>query len=425
MKRKLFKQIRNEWKSNLWLATELLLISVVVWYVLSTIITTLDNLRTSPGYNVDHTFVLSFDTVGETSPNYRADRAGDDEMKEDFHRIYTLLKQQEGVVAVAYSASAVPYNYNFNGMGVRLGMAENFDSTYFSVVNNKAVSTSYPIVMDIHGFNGETPEELSEYLRQDIMLVSSNFFDGKEGIDDNFRRRIGDDWRYMYNDSAGGKIRVITPQKRDDYEPASRPTIVWRAYDEEGGAHPGWFDQIVVRVEPDAEKIFEAWVNENMGKSLSVNNVYISDIVPTNYIREQHQSYIRQQVTTLLACIGFLLATIFLGLLGTFWFRTQQRVGEIAIRKVNGATAASIMRREFGEGLLLLVSVTPVALLIDWFVYDKDLMITMFLARDPFGMYCLSAVITFALLALMIIAGIWFPARKAMKIDPARALADE
>lgn len=425
MKRKLLKQVRNEWKSNLWLAAELLLISVVVWYVLSTVITTLDNLRTSPGYDVDHTFVLSFGTVGESSPNYVAERAGDDEMKEDFHRIYTQLKNRDGVVAVAYSADAVPYNYNFNGMGVKLGMAENFDSIYFSVANNKAVSTSYPIVMDIHGYNGETPEELSELLRQNVILISANFFDAQEGIDDDFRHRIADEWRYMYNATSGGKIRVITPQKRDDYEPASRPTVVWRAYDEEGGAHPGWFDQIVVRVEPEAEKSFEAWVNENMGKSLSINNVYISDIVPTNYIREQHQSYIRQQVTTRLACIGFLLATIFLGLLGTFWFRTQQRVSEIAIRKVNGATAPSIMRRMFGEGLMLLVAVTPFALIIDWLLYDKDLMITMFLARDPFGMYCLSAVITFALLALMIIAGIWFPARKAMKIDPARALADE
>ena len=33
MKRKLLTQIATEWKSNMWLAIELLLVSVVVWVV--------------------------------------------------------------------------------------------------------------------------------------------------------------------------------------------------------------------------------------------------------------------------------------------------------------------------------------------------------------------------------------------------------
>ena len=33
MNKKLFTQIKNEWHSNLWIATELLLVSVVMWYV--------------------------------------------------------------------------------------------------------------------------------------------------------------------------------------------------------------------------------------------------------------------------------------------------------------------------------------------------------------------------------------------------------
>ena len=34
MTKKLFTQIRNEWKSNLWLLAELLVVSVVLWYVI-------------------------------------------------------------------------------------------------------------------------------------------------------------------------------------------------------------------------------------------------------------------------------------------------------------------------------------------------------------------------------------------------------
>ena len=33
MSKKIYTQIRNEWHSNWWLALELLLVSVVMWYV--------------------------------------------------------------------------------------------------------------------------------------------------------------------------------------------------------------------------------------------------------------------------------------------------------------------------------------------------------------------------------------------------------
>lgn len=33
MNKKLLTQIKNEWRSNLWLVTELLLVSVVMWYI--------------------------------------------------------------------------------------------------------------------------------------------------------------------------------------------------------------------------------------------------------------------------------------------------------------------------------------------------------------------------------------------------------
>jgi len=39
--------------------------------------------------------------------------------------------------------------------------------------------------------------------------------------------------------------------------------------------------------------------------------------------------------------------------------------------------------------------------------------------------FVLAALLSFLSLALMITLGIWFPARKAMQVDPALALKDE
>ncbi|MDE6306532.1 MAG: ABC transporter permease, partial [Muribaculaceae bacterium] len=116
----------------------------------------------------------------------------------------------------------------------------------------------------------------------------------------------------------------------------------------------------------------------------------------------------------------FLMVNIFLGLLGTFWFRTQQRTSEIAIRRVNGATRRSIFRRLIGEGLLLLTIVTPVAAII-----DINLALTEIVSWLEWPRMIVSVIAVYIIMALMIVGGIYFPARKAMNTDPAEALHDE
>ena len=53
MKRKLFRQISNEWKSNIWLALELLIVSVVLWFVIDSMYTTYAILNEPRGFDTD------------------------------------------------------------------------------------------------------------------------------------------------------------------------------------------------------------------------------------------------------------------------------------------------------------------------------------------------------------------------------------
>lgn len=43
MFKKLFTQIKNEWRSNLWLALEMLIVSVVLWFVVDYFYVTIYN----------------------------------------------------------------------------------------------------------------------------------------------------------------------------------------------------------------------------------------------------------------------------------------------------------------------------------------------------------------------------------------------
>ena len=123
--------------------------------------------------------------------------------------------------------------------------------------------------------------------------------------------------------------------------------------------------------------------------------------------------------------MGFLLLNIFLGLLGTFWFRTQQRRSEIALHKVNGATDRAMFSRLLCEGMFLLLIVTVPALVIDFSLAHAELNSWRNGTTLEWDRLLLCAGAAFVLTGLMIVIGIWYPARRAMRIQPAEALHGE
>lgn len=425
MKRKLSVQIRNEWRSNLWLAAELMIVSVVMWYVLVTVFSTLWLRTESPGYDITGVWKVGFNVVPDDARTYDASRGDEESVKDDMVELMRRIREAPGVKALALSSNAIPYNYNRSGWTTILGRTDGSGEELHTFFVRKQISPSYVIVMDIHGINGETPEELAAFMReQDGVLVSANAFDFQDVVEYDTPNRIADDWVYINgNDSTTYPIRVVPSQARNDYEPSSNATLFQSVHSEEA-PYVDYINELTVRIDPSKEREFTEWIGEKTGNYLSVGNVYVNDLQSIDSIRAENQADIRETVQNRVAVVAFLMMSIFLGLLGAFWFRTQSRVGEIAIRKVNGASSAQIFRRLMGEGLLILAAVTPIALLADWLLMKYDLVMVMF-TMPPMWQYVVCAAIAWLLIALAVVLGIWFPARKAMKVDPARALADE
>ena len=117
----------------------------------------------------------------------------------------------------------------------------------------------------------------------------------------------------------------------------------------------------------------------------------------------------------------FLIVTIFLGLLGSFWFRVQQRVSEIAIRKTFGATDKDLFRRIIGEGMILLIASFLLTSACVWPFVKKF----MELANVKWGTLVATEGIALGVLVIGIVLSLWYPAWRAMKIEPAIAVKEE
>ncbi len=163
----------------------------------------------------------------------------------------------------------------------------------------------------------------------------------------------------------------------------------------------------------------------NKESQYRIGNIFISDIRSFKDLRRNFQQYQSNEIRNHITGMAFLLINIFLGLLGTFWFRTQQRRCEIALHKAHGATNRMMFTRLLSEGWLLLLIITPIALAIDLNIANAELNAWRNGTTLEWDRLLFCGGISLALIALTIAIGISIPAFKAMQIDPAEALHDE
>lgn len=156
---------------------------------------------------------------------------------------------------------------------------------------------------------------------------------------------------------------------------------------------------------------------------LSVGNLFILKVHDYENIRNDFQRGNYNQVQIRFWMMGFLLLNILLGIVGTFWFRTQHRRSELALRVAVGSSRAQLWGRLNNEGIVLLSLAALPAAVICYNIGYLDL--TDGYMEWGIVRFLITFAISYFLMALMILAGIWFPARQAIRIQPAEALREE
>ena len=417
MNQKLFKQIRNEWRSNLWLCLELLIVSVVLWYIVDYFYVSKTLYSRPLGFDVEHCYLIHLNEVNDKSPDFKAYESNE-QIVADKKELLMRLQRRPEVEAASLSVNAYPYNESNSGGEFTLDTLKTSGYTI-----RRIISPDFLRVFRYTGVNDETPEQLAEILSRGKALVSDNLmnYDHPEitSMQPYTGRRM-----YMYQDSTNTfEIgAAIKPVLYFDYMQGQMNRSVVQLLTEN---EYGWADELCVRVRENMDNDFAEKLMADSEKQLRVGNMYVADVssfadIRDNVMRSEHQKD-RNYIT----CMAFLLVNIFLGLLGTFWFRTQQRTADIAIRKVSGASGSNIFALLLGEGLILLSVVTPIALIIDINIAHNEL--NFYLAGDyltwPRMLFC--GLVSYAAMAVMICLGIAIPAWRAMHIAPAEALRDE
>ncbi|MDE6578118.1 MAG: hypothetical protein K2J82_03240 [Muribaculaceae bacterium] len=410
MKRKLIKQMCHEWRDNIWLILSLMIVFTVVWGGLWLIYAQVYGYFIPRGYDCTDVYSLNVRIIEEGSPYYDEEGKDIETKRDDFRTLINRLKAHPTVESVMYHWGALPYNYNY--MGTNVTVVDDTIPQYYG--NNREASPEIVDVIKLKSLTGATSAQLKEMLQRGEILISNNSVFEEKGYDPiSLKGRkviLGSDSSKEYR--IGDVIQNV---RRNDYEPAWAGTIITPL--------DSWWGQVAVRVKPGMGKKFEQAFNDN--KDLRIQrNCFLTELERMSDVREANQRSIENEIRQLVVLVIFVLITIFLGLLGTFWFRIQQRVGEIAIRKICGATSRNILNRVMTEGLLLLLIAAIISSAIMWIFVIPGL----FEKWGTTGMEVRTFLLQLGaliLVALGIVASLLYPALRAMRIEPALAVKEE
>lgn len=427
-------QLKNRWKKNGWIALELLLVFCLVWYMTDYFFVLAYNRSLPSSRDTENTYLLSIGTYSKKNQAYSPEAAGPEEALANFRRIINRLKEHPDIESVAVATS----DYSFPGTGSFSG------STYRSTADTaRLASLQFANIYTGEDYlrafrhttdNGRRQASVADYDWGDpsnvliTRMAAERLFPGTSAIGKTIESN------YKHPDHPRKQFRVagvLDDVKRYNYlRPYGMMFIPERLTEE------NFRDmRIGFRLKRDIPSAqFANTFRKEMSSPLQTGNFYLKDIRYIPRVEADTNRDVTTNVRTRAALMAFFFLSIFLCVLGTFWYRVNTRREEIGIRRAMGSGKGGIRNLFIMEGLMLLAIVALPAMLIEvQFVY-AGLIDTMGRDERSYGDYLpdhtvarflLTNAITFLLMAAIVIPAILHPAHSASRLEPVEALRDE
>lgn len=416
-------QLWNERKSVILIWVELLVVSVLMWYLADALYLQYKQYTSPIGINIDHVYHVQLGTVPVGSADYDTTTVHGSEGGSDILIAYDRITHNPNVSVACFTMTiAFPYMWN------------NRFATFKrdTIIRNgfvRYVQPSYYRVFRVMEAGGGSPEVLEKAAMENNCIVTANvakdFFGSAkkashkqlaitdQGTVDSVMCNIGAVCNPMrYNEFDEYNYVYYKPIKIDEIRTVNADAV-------------GWLP-IFIRVKASADNSsFAENFRHDMAQQLRVGNIYLKDVIPMSYYRNEMLREKVEQAKGYITVIFFFLINVLLGIVGTFWFRTQQRHSEMGLRMAMGASRYSIFGSLLGEGLLLLATAMIPTIFIIFNMAKLDVMQITPIPVALGGRIIFAFLFTLGVEAAMILIGISFPAWKAMHLHPADVLHEE
>lgn len=410
----IFTLIWNNRRQNIWLIGGLFVISVCLWYAVDYIYAVGVNQQKSLGFDWHNVYYLKVGALEPESDKYVNDSIHTTRGGNDFIIFLDRLKHHPAVESVCFTD--MHRHYVWMNRGSMLYVDTLDVGTY-----TREVNPDYFRVFRVKSADGSSPEQLAAKATPNGIIITENIVEKlfPQGSAVGQEVKLNNDTIPITAVCENQKYNEYTAHYRATYQIFNINNIAMRNVK----SIPRLSVYIRVRSEADHTDFIRDFRKE-MHSQLMIGNLYLEEMTSMKEVRDEHLKDYRNDLYTYLAVALFFLMNVFLAVLGTFWFRTEQRKGELGLRVALGSSRMSMRSLLLNEGIVLLSIAFIPAMVVGYTLGHGDVVST-WPVEFTMIRFIVTAIITYVLLLLFLIVGILFPARRAMKIEPAIALREE
>ena len=429
-------QLWNQRRQNAWIFLELLVAGFFLWTVIDPIYVLTANRAIPRGYDPEGLYVVNIGTYDRTHGSYDPDMASDSMNLVAYHRIVRILREQPEVDSWTISAySSFPNSGSWSGTQIFADTASLHERKgyvhaqryEFVTLDGSNLLRTYGMKDARTGGDLRLPEQpggkafISERLAQRLFGTADAV--GKKVYESNEPLEV---------------VGVFRDFKHRDYE-QPYPLIIEMHKDMLGSPYMAWQYTFILRLKPGVDaSTFRQRFRQEVEPQLVIGNFYCEGLREFSALSEAYamQSGVTNKLRLQYALTAFALLCIFLGMVGTFWIRSNARRGDIGVMRSMGASQGRIVRQFLIEAWLLLTAAFVLVIPFLYFHAQLHGLYTMemneyFVPNPAYGQnrfgfhFTVVLALSYAMLLLVAIIGTYIPVRRAARTLPVEALRDE
>lgn len=438
MLRLIIRQIWNQRKQNVWIFLELVIAGVFLWAILDPLCLNYADLSIPNGWDDKGVYKVEIRKYSELNVRYDASIDSANLCYDHYRQIYTTLSAQPEIADYAFV-----WDYPNSGNNIsELALKDNVELSKAKKVERPVVNYAYQEaesdMFKVFGFRDVSTGEILS-IRKDaaakkLVYVSEDLALSLYGKIDVVGERIctGDiDDRRTYE--IGG---VFKPYKfRNMLQPIKH--VIHVANGLQSTKQKVYLTNLFVKLKDGVdEKAFLQRFKKEVMPMLKVGNFYCSDInsfeAMNHEFNEQFGFYNEFRMNIIFVIFGVL--CVFLGMVGTFWIRVDERRQEIGVMRSIGASRNKIVRQFMTEtACLVTMAFLLVMGIVAIYVYKEGFFATVWLKNlvlkcwqnNDYLHFAVISLVTYVVLLVTSLIGTAIPVVKASQELPADALRDE
>jgi macrolide transport system ATP-binding/permease protein len=358
----------------------------------------------NPGFRLDHTLFFSLD------PNL--ERYDEQKTRQFYRQLVDRLRDASGIQNVSLS-SVIPFNNDQNWRrvivdGVQPRPGEENPQAYSTFVDE-----NYFSLMEVPLLRGRAINAHDTAASPRVVVINETLAQRL------FPNRDAIGQRMRLDKSDGPEVQVIGVVKNAKYLYwAESPQIaLWTPFAQDFRSK--MFVELRTSGDPAALTATVRDQVRSLDRDMTIFRISTMDTFYRD--RAMLGPRVIAQIVGATGLMGLVLAVI--GLYGVVAYAVSRRVREIGIRMAIGARPADVLRMVLGQGATFTVAGLAIGLAIAIPLLAAGFFQTFVIGVSPYDPSILIGIP--AILAMVMIAACWIPARRAARVDPITALRQE